>query len=206
MAHRKPFRRKPSPLLKLARARGVFTVREAGRAGVHSQSITRLLEKGVIERVARGHYQLSELPVTEHHALAMAARAAPRGVICLLSALAFHGIGTQVPADVWIAIPRASRAPAGTKLPLRIIRVSGAAFTEGIEQRRIEGHPVRVYSVARTLADLFKYRNRVGLEVALEALREAWRDKRFTMEALDRAARACRVERVMRPYIEAVVS
>jgi len=184
----------------------VFTVREAGQAGYHSQQITRLLATGAIERVARGHYRLSELPVTEHHALAMAARAVPRGVICLLSALALHGIGTQVPADVWIAIPRGSRAPTVRQLPLRVVRFSGAAFTEGIEQRRIEGQSVRIYSVAKTVADLFKHRNRVGLEVAIEALREAWRERRFTMDALDRAARACRVERVMRPYVEAVVS
>ena len=199
-------RRKTYPLLNLARKRGVFTVREAGQAGYHSQQITRLLATGAIERVARGHYRLSELPVTEHHALAMAARAVPRGVICLLSALALHGIGTQVPADVWIAIPRGSRAPTVRQLPLRVVRFSGAAFTEGIEQRRIEGQSVRIYSVAKTVADLFKHRNRVGLEVAIEALREAWRERRFTMDALDRAARACRVERVMRPYVEAVVS
>jgi predicted transcriptional regulator of viral defense system len=199
-------RKKNSPLLRLARRRGVFSLREAGLAGVHSQQITRLVATGVIERVTRGHYRLSELPVTELHALAMAARAVPRGVICLLSALAFHGIGTQVPADVWIAIPRRSRRPKVSKLPLRVVLFSGAAYTEGIERRRIEGQEVRVYSVAKTLADLFKHRNRIGLEVAIEALRDAWRERKFTMDALDRAARVCRVARVMRPYVEAVVS
>jgi predicted transcriptional regulator of viral defense system len=127
-------------------------------------------------------------------------------VICLLSALAFHGIGSQLPHEVWLAIERGARSPAARWLPIKVVRFSGAAFTEGTETHRIEGESVRVYSVAKTLADLFKHRNKVGLEVALEALREAWRERKFTMEALDRSARVCRVERVMRPYVEAIVS
>jgi len=193
-------------LVALARRRGVISARDAGRAGIHSQHITRLVEHGVIERIARGQYRLPEGAVTEHHGLVVAARAVPRGVICLLSALGFHGIGTQLPADVWIAIDRRARAPAARQLPLKVVRFSGAAFTEGIESHRIEGDTVRIYSVAKTLADLFKHRNKIGLDVALEALREAWRERKFTVEALDRAARVCRVERVIRPYVEALVS
>lgn len=193
-------------LLALARRRGIITAQDAGRAGIHSQQITRLLAHGVIERVARGQYRLAERPVTEHHALVVAARAVPRGVICLLSALGFHGVGTQLPADIWIAIERRARAPATRQLSLKVVRFSGAAFTEGVESHRIEGETVRVYSVAKTLADLFKHRNKVGLDVVLEALREAWRERKFTMEALDRTARVCRVERVIRPYLEALVS
>ena len=193
-------------LLALARRRGVITAQDAGRAGIHSQQITRLVAGGVIERIARGQYRLAERPVTERHALVVASRAVPRGVICLLSALGFHGIGTQLPAEVWIAIERRAREPTVRQLPLKVVRFSGAAFTEAIETHRIEGETVRVYSVAKTLADLFKHRNKVGMDVALEALREAWRERKFTMEALDRAARVCRVERVMRPYVEAVVS
>lgn len=193
-------------LLALARRHGIISARDAGRAGIHSQQITRLLEHGVLERLSRGQYRLAERPVTEHHALAAAARAVPRGVICLLSALGFHGIGTQLPAEVWIAIERRARAPAARQLPLRVVRYSGAAFTEGIESHRIEGETVRVYSVAKTLADLFKHRNKVGLDVALEALREAWRGRKFTVDGLDRAARVCRVERVIRPYVEALVA
>lgn len=193
-------------LISLARRRGVITTGDAGRAGVHSQEITRLVATGVLERIGRGQYRLADQPVTEHHALVVAARVAPHGVICLLSALGFHGIGSQLPVDVWVAIERGRRAPAGSHVPLRIVRFTGAAFTEGVETHRIERQTVRVYSVAKTLADLFKHRNAVGVEVALEALREAWRERKFTMDALDRAARACRVERVMRPYVEAVVS
>ncbi len=123
-----------------------------------------------------------------------------------MSALDFHGIGTQLPADIWIAIERGTRVPAIPQLPLQVAYVSGAAFSEGIEIHKIEGEAVRIYGVAKTLADLFKFRNRIGLDVALEALRDAWRCQAFTMAALDRAAHACRVARVMRPYIEAVVA
>lgn len=193
-------------LLALARRRGVLTARDASRAGIHSQELTRLVAEGALERIARGHYRLSERPVTEHHGLVVAARAVPRGVICLLSALGFHGIGTQLPPEVWIAVERGAREPSIPELPLRVVHFSGAAFTEGVEVHRIEGERVRVYSVAKTVADLFKYRNKIGVDVAVEALREGWRERKFTMEELDRAARACRVDRVMRPYVEAVIS
>jgi predicted transcriptional regulator of viral defense system len=184
----------------------VFRAQDARRRGIHSQQLTRLVRSGVIERVARGQYRLAELPVTEHHALAIASRAVPRGVVCLLSALQVHDIGTQLPAEIWMAIRRGAAAPRVPQLPLRVVRFGGAAFSEGIEIHQLEGAQVRVYGVAKTLADLFKHRGKVGLDVALEALREAWIDRKFTMAALDRAARVCRVQRVMRPYLEAVVS
>jgi predicted transcriptional regulator of viral defense system len=193
-------------LLNLVRRRGVITTRETDGAGIHSQQLTRLVADGVLDRVARGHYQLTDRPVTEHHGLAVVARTVPRGVICLLSALTVHGISTQLPAEVWVAIEGRSRQPVLVHPPLRVMRFSGRAFTEGVGIHRLEGQAVRVYGVAKTLADLFKYRNKVGLDVALEALREAWRTRKFKMEDLDRAARICRVERVMRPYVEAVVS
>ena len=190
----------------LVRRHGVVTTREAARAGIHTQQLTRLVKKGILERIARGQYQLAERSVTEHHGLVVVARAVPRGVICLVSALSIHGIGTQLPAVVWVAIEGRARRPALAYPPLRVARFSGRSFTYGVETRRLEGESVRVYGVAKTLADLFKYRNKIGLDVALEALREAWRKRRFTIEELDRAARVCRVERVMRPYVEAVVS
>lgn len=193
-------------LLALARRRGVFSTRDVRRVGIHSQHVTRLVADGVLDRVARGQYRLAERPITEHNALVVAARAVPRGVICLVSALSFHGIGTQLPPDIWIALERPARVPRVRQLPLRVVHFSGAAFTTGIETHRVEGEAVRVYSVAKTLADLFKFRNRVGLDVAVEALRDSWAERKFTMEALDQAARACRVERVIRPYVEAVVA
>lgn len=190
----------------LARARGFVDRRSVAEAGIHTQTLTRLVAEGTLERVARGRYRLAAAETTEHHGLVLAAVAAPHGVVCLLSALSFHGIGTQLPAEVWFAIERGRTAPRVPGLPLRIVRYSGPAFSEGIETHRIERQAVRVYGVAKTLADLFKARNSVGLDVALEALREAWRDRRFSMSELDRAARACRVERVMRPYVEGIVA
>jgi predicted transcriptional regulator of viral defense system len=193
-------------VLALAKRRPVITAAEVTGAGIHSQHLTRLVAGGVLDRIARGQYRLAGRSITEHHGLVIAARAAPRGVICLLSALAFHGVGTQLPAEVWIAIGRGARQPSVQNPPLRVIRMSGSAFTEGIETHQVEGQPVRVYGVAKTVADLFKHRSKVGLDVAIEALRESWRERQFTMDALDRAARVCRVSRVIAPYVEAVVA
>jgi predicted transcriptional regulator of viral defense system len=170
----------------------------------------------------RGKYQDVILPLTvlrrldcvlaptkdgdKHHALAITARAVPHAIVCLLSALSFHGIGTQLPADVWVAIDRRARRPQLAYPRLRVVRFGGPALAAGIEEHRVEGQRVKVYGVAKTLADLFKYRNKVGLDVVLEALREAWRERRFTMGDLDRYARICRVQRVMGPYLEALVA
>jgi predicted transcriptional regulator of viral defense system len=159
-----------------------------------------------LERVSRGVYRLPNRTITEHDGLAVVAAAVPQGAITLLSALQFHQIGTQLPSQVWIALDRRARRPALKYPPLRIVRYSGAALVEGIETHRVEGQVVRIYSAAKTIADCFKYRNKVGLEVALEALREGWRARRFTLNELDRYARVCRVQHVMRPYIEALVA
>lgn len=195
-----------SKTLGFARRHQGVTARELSAAGIHRQVLTRLVAAGDLERVARGLYRLPDHPLTEHHGLAIAAAAVPQGVVCLLSALLFHGIGTQLPSEVWIAIDRRARRPALQYPPLRVVRFTGAALTEGIETHRLEGHAVRVYSVAKTLADCFKYRNKIGLDVALEALREAWRERRFGVDELDRYARICRVQRVMRPYLEALLA
>ena len=192
--------------LKLARrARGV-TPGDLAAAGIHRQLLTRLVAEGQIERVARGVYRLAERPITEHHGLAVAAAAVPHGVVCLLSALQFHGIGSQLPSEVWMAIDRRAWRPRLAHPPLRIVRFTGPALTQGIGSHTIEGRQVKVYGVAKTLADCFKYRNKIGLDVALEALREAWRRRRFTMDELDRYAAICRVQRVMQPYLEALTA
>lgn len=193
-------------VLALARERGTVTTRQIVEAGIHSQVLTRLVREGSLERVSRGNYRHPSVPVTEHHGLVLAATAVPKGIVCLLSALSFHEIGTQVPSEVWLALDRRARRPVVSYPPLRIVRFSGEALREGVETHRIEGVDVRITSVAKTIADLFKYRNKIGLDVALEALREGWRERRFTIDELDRAARACRVERVMRPYVEGVIS
>src|ERR1035437_4677159 len=143
-------------VLRLARHRGSITRREVALAGVHTQTLSRLVKTGALERVSRGHYRLPDAPITEHHGLALVAAAVPKAIICLVSALSFHEIGTQLPHEVWIAIDRRARRPALSWPRLRVHRFSGKALTEGIETHRIEGESVRVYDVAKTLADVFR--------------------------------------------------
>ncbi len=191
-------------LLALASKRPILRAADAERLGIHTQALTRLVADGMLERVGRGRYRSPRAPVSEHYGLALSAAAVPRGVVCLLSALVFHRIGTQNPPEVWVALDRRSRAPRARWPPLHIVRFSGRALTEGIETHQIEGEPVRIYSLPKTLADCFKYRNKLGMEVVLEALKDAWNGRRVRMSELDVYARVCRVERVMRPYLEAL--
>jgi predicted transcriptional regulator of viral defense system len=192
-------------VLKLARRPGGVTSREITEVGIHRQLLTRLVREGALEQVARGVYRLPDQPVSEHHGLVLAAAAVPNGIICLLSALAFHGLGTQLPSEVWLAVPRQARQPTPKYPPLRIVRFSGDAFIKGVETHQIEGRLLRVYGAAKTVADCFKYRNKIGLDVPLEALREGWRERRFTLDELDRYAEICRVSSVIRPYLESLV-
>jgi len=193
-------------LLDFARHRGVITTGEIEAAGIHRQALTRLVEEGVLERIERGRYRLREREVTEHHGLVAATAAAPQSVVCLLSALAFHELGTQLPHEVWLALEGRARKPRIDWPPVRFVRFSGKAFSEGIEAHELEGREVRVYAVAKTLADSFKYRNKIGLDVALEALRDAWRERRTSIDEIEHYARICRIDRVMRPYLEALVA
>jgi len=196
----------PEKLLKLARTRGLITDREIRQQGIHPQVLKRLVESGHLERIAHGRYRLADYEFTEHHGLVLAASAAPTGVVCLLSALQFHVIGTQLPREVWIALDRRTWKPGVDYPPLRIVRFSGEALTAGIEEHTLEGRPVPIYNVAKTLADCFKYRNKIGLDVALEALNDAWRDRQFQISEVEHYARICRVRNVMRPYLEAIVA
>jgi predicted transcriptional regulator of viral defense system len=148
---------------------------------------------------------LPDAEVTANHGLAVAAKAIPKSVICLLSALRYHEIGTQSPQEVWIAIDRRAASPRIKYPKLRIMRFSGMALTEGIEEQNVEGVPVKVYNPAKTVADCFKYRNKVGLDVALEALRDVVHNRRCTIDELWKYAKVCRVAKTMRPYMEAVV-
>lgn len=193
-------------VLQLARKRASISRQDVAAAGMHTQTLSRLVRTGALERTARGRYRLPGRPVSEHHGLAIVASTVPQGVICLLSALSFHEIGTQLPSEVWVALDRRAHRPALHFPRLRVVRFGGQALTQEVEVHRIEGQNVRVYSVSKTIADVFKYRNKVGLEVALEALREAWRTRRFTMDEIIASARICRVERVMRPYLEALAA
>ena len=191
--------------LKLAGRPGGVSARELAMHGIHLQTLTRLVRAGALDRVARGSYRLPSRQVPgEHHGLALAMAAAPSGIVCLLSALQFHGIGTQQPFEVWIALDRRTRKPVPGYPPLRVVRFGGAALSSGVERHAIEGKSVRIYGVAKTVADCFKYRNKIGLDVALEALRETRRARRASMDELWRYARTDRVANVMRPYLEAV--
>ena len=191
--------------LRLVKARGLVSAREIAGHGIHTQVLSRLVTEGKLERAARGLYRAPDHDLTQNHGLAVVAAAVPRGVVCLLSALLFHDVGTQLPHEVWLALDRRARRPALDWPPLRVVRFSGAALTAGFEVHRIEGRDVRAFCVAKTVADCFKYRNKVGLDVALEALRDGWRRKKFSMDEIDRYARICLVSRVMRPYLEALV-
>lgn len=185
------------------RPQGVAS-RELAKIGIHRQVLTRLVASGEIVRVTRGVYRLMDTPAGEHHGLALASLAMPNGVICLLSALQFHGLGTQLPHEVWIAVDRRTRRPRLQYPPLRVLRFGGAALTEGVERHRLEGREVPIYGIEKTLADCFKYRNKIGLEVALEALREARRERRISLDTLWHFAKVDRVANVMRPYLDAV--
>jgi predicted transcriptional regulator of viral defense system len=170
--------------------------------GRSRQYLAQLARKGLLQKVARGLYALPQRQATEFASLAEIASKYPQVQVCLLSALAFHGLTTQAPFEVWIAVGNKARAPQPDYPPVRIVRFSGAALAEGVEVHNIEGIPVRVTSVAKTIADCFKYRNKIGLDVALEALKEAWHAKRVTMDELWHYGQICRVHNVMRPYLE----
>jgi predicted transcriptional regulator of viral defense system len=192
-------------VLDLARDKGVLRPRDLARLDLPTDYLWHLYRKEKLERVGRGLYALPGADLTEHHTLAEAALRMPRGVVCLLSALRFHDLTTQAPFEVWMAIDVKARRPKEEIIPLRIVRFSGEALSAGVETHEVEGVKVKVYNPAKTVADCFKYRNKIGLDVALEALRECWRRRMATADDLYRYARICRVERVMRPYMESLV-
>lgn len=193
-------------LLELARKSGVLRPRDLDSYGLSREVLRRMEKKGILQRVSRGLYILPEAAnITEHHSLVEACKQTPHGVICLLSALAFHGFTTQAPFEVWMAISGKARRPKSDRPPMRFVRFSAASLERGVEEHVIEGVRVRVYDPAKTVADCFKYRNKIGLDVALEALRECVREHKATMDELWHYAQICRVEKVMKPYLEAIV-
>lgn len=191
-----------SRILALARDRGVFRLQDAREAGIHPEQIRRLRQRGILDRVARGTYRLAEADGSEHQTLAEACARVPNGIICLVSSLRFHGLTTQSPFEVWLAVAPNARTPKPGTVPLRIVRFSGEARESGVEFHRTPSGEVRVYSVAKTIADCFKFRNKIGIDVAIEALRDGWRSRRFTMDDLWRFGKICRVNNVMRPYLQ----
>ena len=195
---------KSNKVLNIVRKSGILRPRDLTAHSIPRTYLQRLEEQGLLVKETRGLYQLPDAKVTENHSLAEACKRVPRGVVCLLSALQYHKLTTQAPSEIWLALDRKARAPREGGLPLRLVRMSGKALTEGVEERLIEGVSVKVYKPAKTVADCFKYRNKIGLDVALEALRDYRQKHRNGMDELYKFAKICRVERVMRPYLEAL--
>ena len=189
-------------ILDMARRQGFLRPRDVQACGFSRMALAALARQGKLTRLSRGLYSLPDRPFSEHTAMAELASKHPNVIVCLLSALQFHGLTTQSPSEVWVAIANKARAPKVDYPPLRIVRFSGDALNEGVQEHLVDGVTVQVTSVAKTVADCFKYRNKIGLDVALEALREAWNAKRVTMDELWHDAQVCRVANVIRPYLE----
>lgn len=194
----------PANLLRLIKKAGVLRARDLAEHAIPRAYLRVLQDEGLIRRVGRGLYVTEGADATEEHSYAEAAKAVPQGIVCLLSALRLHALTTQAPFEVWMAIDVKARKPKIEYPPLRIARFSGAALTEGVEVRNVEGVGVKLYGPAKTVADCFKYRNKVGLDVALEALRECLRQRKATRDDIHRMAQVCRVANVMRPYMESL--
>lgn len=192
-------------IMRIAREKQVIRPRDLAAEGISRVYLRRLVDKGLLVRTARGIYTLPDADVTELHDFAEAARQVPKGVICLLSALRFHNLTTQNPFEVWMAIGESQWMPKIEYPAMRFVRFSGASLEYGVERHEIEGVAAKVYSPAKTVADCFKYRNKIGLDVALEALRDCWRQRKATMDEIWAAAKVCRVANIMRPYLESLI-
>jgi predicted transcriptional regulator of viral defense system len=195
---------KRQQILHMVREAGVLRPRDAEAQGIAGEYLNRLHAAGLLDRPSRGLYVLPNSEPSEHRTIAEACKRVPHGVICLLSALRYHNLTTQSPFEVWMAIDDKARLPKIDYPPLRFSRFSGQALAFGVQEARLEKVRVRVYSPAKTVADCFKFRNKVGLDVALEALRDCWKQKNATMDELWAAAKVCRMTNVMRPYMEAL--
>ena len=191
-------------VLELVEQAGVLRPRDLDEHGIPRIYLSRLCERGLLDRVGRGLYVVPDADVSEHHTLAEAGKRVPHGVVCLLSALRFHGLTTQSPSEVWLAIANKAWRPQVDYPPLRFVRFSERTLEAGVEEHSIEGVLVRIYNPAKTVADCFKYRNKIGLDVALEALRDCRRQRRCTNDELWHYAKICRVANVMKPYMEAI--
>jgi predicted transcriptional regulator of viral defense system len=184
---------------------GILRTSEALRQGIHPRTLYALRESGDIHQLSRGLYRLAELPPISNPDLIVVAHKFPQAVICLVSALAFHELTTQVPRIIDVALPRGTERPVVDYPPLRVFWFSGLAWSKGIQMHTIDSVPVRIYSAAKSVADSFKYRNKIGLDVALESLKLYRQRRDFNVNALLEYARICRVENVMRPYLEALL-
>ena len=188
------------------RNRGIFRLKEAKALGLHPEQVRRLTQAGLLTRLGRGLYTAAATPPTEHHTLAEVSKRVPNGFMCLLTALRFHGLGTQHPRQVWLAVNRRAAIPRIDVAPVRVVRMSGAALTTGLDTHRVEGVAVRVTTPARTVVDCFKFRNSIGIDVAVEALKDYRRLRKGTVDELWLEADQLRMSRVIRPYWDAIAS
>lgn len=187
------------------RGGGVLRTRAALRAGIHPRTLYDMRDEGVVEQLSRGLYRLAGLPALSNPDLVTVALKVPIGVVCLISALAYHEITTQIPHEVHVALARGAEPPRLRHPPVRVFWFTGRSFTEGIETHEVDGINLRIYSPEKTLADCFKYRNKLGLDTFLEALKFYLAGRRLRVDELKEFARICRVERLMRPYLEALL-
>ncbi len=191
-------------VLDLADRKGMLRTSDLDVIEAPRVILTRLTAAGLLDKVGRGLYRLPSRPVSEHEGLAAVAAKVPQAVFCLLTALQFHELTTQLPRQVWIAMPRGSHVPRIDHPPIKMVQMTGNVYSEGIETVERDGVKLRVYGVAKTVADCFKHRNKIGLDVALEALKDVRSKRRATADDLWRYAKLCRVANVMRPYLEAL--
>jgi len=183
---------------------GLLSSTEAMREGIHPRDLYAMRDAKVLDQLSRGLYRLSDMPSMENPTFVTVARRVPEGVLCLISALAYHEMTTQIPHEVYLAVKMGARTPKLDYPPIRVFHFSGKAFTEGVETRKVDGVSFKVYSREKTLADCFKYRNVVGMDTALEALRNYWKSKWKKTDELTKFAKICRVDNVMGPYLEAI--
>lgn len=192
-------------VLDIAKKYGVIKASDVESVGISRNYLYKLCKEGLLNKLGRGVYMSIDTPITEHINLVEISKRVPNAVTCLISSLNFHHITTQIPHKIWIALPKGTWSPKIEYPPLEIMYVSESAYFFGIEEHQINGSIVKVYTLAKTIADCFKFRNKVGLDVAIEALREAWREKKININELMEAAKVNRVANVMRPYIEAII-
>ena len=197
-------------IIKKARDRfmahgGIMSTSEAISSGIHPRTLYMMRDKGEIEKLERGLYRLAGLPPLSNPDLVPVAKKVPKGVVCLVSALSFHELTTQIPHEVYIALPQNTEKPRISNPPIRVFWLTGNAYSEGIDVHTIDGISVKIYSVEKTIADCFKYRNKLGLDVALEALKDFRKKGELNLANLIYYSKICRVENIIRPYLEALI-
>ena len=192
-------------IMQLADASGIIRAKDLEATGIPRNYLYKMHKDGLLEKISVGLYSLPNALATEHSTIAEIAKRIPHAVICLVSALIYHELTTQLSTDIWIAVPKSSRKPNIKYPPINLTYISDPAYSFGIQEHIINGVPVKIYNPAKTVADCFKFRSKVGLDVAIEALRNVRRSRKTTMDELTKAAKVNRVLKIMMPYMEAIV-